>query len=216
MFYAIIYSLFLGFGITLGAALYGWIDHNATSATTCQSNVSPWFRFLLVPMFTIGLALINQAKISQLPAMIVISGGGYVVNYFSGKHFSNAAEFTSTIGCFMIGFLSNLYSRIGRTFLGKRMNPGMAVVNMLPGIFVQVPSGIASQGSLLAGINTADAIVNSNHTTSSNTSSNEFSSTSLSFGIVMVQVAIGISVGLFAATIAVYPFGKKRTGLFTL
>ncbi|OWB85490.1 hypothetical protein B5S33_g4158 [[Candida] boidinii] len=216
MFYAIIYSLFLGFGITLGAALYGWIDHNATSATTCESNVSPWFRFLLVPMFTIGLALINQAKISQLPAMIVISGGGYVVNYFSGKHFSNAAEFTSTIGCFMIGFLSNLYSRIGRTFLGKRMNPGMAVVNMLPGIFVQVPSGIASQGSLLAGINTADAIVNSNHTTSSNTSSNEFSSTSLSFGIVMVQVAIGISVGLFAATIAVYPFGKKRTGLFTL
>ncbi|OWB74647.1 hypothetical protein B5S31_g4459 [[Candida] boidinii] len=215
MFYAIIYSLFLGFGITLGAALYGWIDSNATSATTCQSNVSPWFRFLLVPMFTIGLALINQAKISQLPAMIVISGGGYVVNYFSGKHFINAAEFTSTIGCFIIGFLSNLYSRIGKTFLGKRMNPGMAVVNMLPGIFVQVPSGIASQGSLLAGINTADAIVNKNGTSTS-TNSNAFSSTSLSFGIVMVEVAIGISVGLFAATIAVYPFGKKRTGLFTL
>jgi hypothetical protein len=36
---------------------------------------------------------------------------------------------------------------------------------------------------------------------------------SLGFG--MIQVAIGITVGLFIAALVVYPFGKKRTGLFS-
>ncbi|CDK27613.1 unnamed protein product [Kuraishia capsulata CBS 1993] len=206
MFYAIIYSLFLGFGITLGAALYGWIDHGATSETVCSTahQISPWYRFLLVPMFAIGLALVNQARWQQLPPMVIIAGGAYVVSYFSGLHFSNATEFTSAIGAFMCGLLANLYSRIRK---------GVAVTAMLPAIFVIVPSGIASQGSLLSGINTANEIVNS--TTGSTTTSTSSSST-LSFGVVMIQVSIGISVGLFAATIAIYPLGKKRTGLFTL
>ncbi|ODV93940.1 hypothetical protein PACTADRAFT_51686 [Pachysolen tannophilus NRRL Y-2460] len=205
MFYAIIYSLFLGFGITLGAALYGWLDESATSDTTCTqiTQISPWFRFLFVPLFAIGLALINQARLSQLPVMVVIAGGGYVVTYFAGKHFSDATEFTSAMGAFVIGILGNLYSRVGR---------GMAVAAMLPAIFVQVPSGIASQSSLLSGVETANDLVG-NDTSSSSSSS---SGTSLSFGVTMVEVSIGISVGLFAAAIVVYPFGKKSTGLFTL
>ena len=35
----------------------------------------------------------------------------------------------------------------------------------------------------------------------------------LGFG--MVQVAIGITVGLFMAALVVYPFGKRRSGLFS-
>lgn len=204
MFYAIIYSLFLGFGITLGAALYGWIDHNATSETTCSHQISPWFRFLFVPMFTIGLGLINQARLFQLPVMLIISCSGYVVNYFAGQHFSNSTEFTAAISSFVIGVLGNLYSRVFK---------GIAVSAMLPAIFVQVPSGIASQSSLLAGVQNADNIVNHNGTTSSTSSD---STSGISFGITMIQVAIGISVGLFASTIAVYPFGKRSTSVFTL
>ncbi|ODV73195.1 threonine/serine exporter family protein [Cyberlindnera jadinii NRRL Y-1542] len=204
MFYAIIYSLFLGFGITLGAALYGWIDHNATSETTCSHQISPWCRFLFVPMFTIGLGLINQARLFQLPVMLIISCSGYVVNYFAGQHFSNSTEFTAAISSFVIGVLGNLYSRVFK---------GIAVSAMLPAIFVQVPSGIASQSSLLAGVQNADNIVNHNGTTSSTSSD---STSGISFGITMIQVAIGISVGLFASTIAVYPFGKRSTSVFTL
>jgi hypothetical protein len=37
MVYAIIYSLFLGYGITIGTAIYGLFDSNATSATTCSN-----------------------------------------------------------------------------------------------------------------------------------------------------------------------------------
>lgn len=204
MFYAIIYSLFLGFGITLGAALFGWIYHDATNETTCAKSISPWYRFIFVPCFSIGLGLINQARWSQLPVMTAISCCGYVVTYFSGKHFSNSTEFTSSMAAFVIGILGNLYSRVWK---------GFAVSAMLPAIFVQVPSGIASQSSLLAGVKSANQIVNNGTST---TVVKEDVSGSMSFGITMIQVSIGISVGLFASTLFVYPFGKKRTGLFTL
>lgn len=204
MFYAIIYSLFLGFGITLGAALYGWIDKGATNVTVCPTSHqldSKW-RILFVPLFTACLGLINQAEWKQLPVMIFISSTAYIATFFAGKHFLSVTEFTACIGAFIIGILGNLYSRIGK---------GMAVSAMLPAIFVQVPSGIALQSSLLAGVQSANKITHSNSTTLSGTSSN-----SLSFGVTMVEVAIGISVGLFAAALCVYPLGKKKTGLFAL
>lgn len=32
----------------------------------------------------------------------------------------------------------------------------------------------------------------------------------------MIQIAIGITVGLFMSALLVYPMGKKRSGLWTL
>lgn len=204
MFYAIIYSLFLGFGITLGAALYGWVDSGATDAATCPDGhaIDDKWRIFFVPLFSVCLGLINQARFSQLPVMTIITGISYTGTYFAGKHFSNVTEFTAAIGAFIIGVLGNMYSRIGK---------GMAVSAMLPAIFVQVPSGIASKSTLLAGVDTANKITNS-----SSSSSDSTDLSSLSFGATMVEVSIGISVGLFAAAIIVYPFGKRRSGLFTL
>jgi hypothetical protein len=34
-------------------------------------------------------------------------------------------------------------------------------------------------------------------------------------GFSMIQVAIGITVGLFLSALIVYPFGKRRSGLFS-
>ncbi|RCK65408.1 Pheromone-regulated membrane protein 10 [Candida viswanathii] len=136
MFYAIIYSLFLGFGITLGAALYGWIDHNATSDNSCEAghNIDDKWRILFVPLYASLLGLLNQARWTELPVMVIIAGVGYIGTYFAGKHFSQVTEFTACIGAFIIGILGNMYSRMWK---------GMAVSAMLPAIFVQVPSGIA-------------------------------------------------------------------------
>ncbi|CAI1509392.1 hypothetical protein SEUBUCD646_0J01050 [Saccharomyces eubayanus] len=205
MFYAIIYSLFLGFGITLGSALFGWMYTNATNQISCPQIISPWFRFLFVPAFTISISLLNQAHISQLPVMVFISCSGYVVTYWAGKHFENSTEFTAALAAFVIGVMGNLYSRIWK---------GLAVSAMLPAIFVQVPSGIASQNSLLSGLQSANTIVNRNGSTA--TSSTSDPSSSMSFGMTMIQVCVGISVGLFASSLFVYPFGKKKTGLFSL
>lgn len=207
MFYAIIYSLFLGFGITLGAALYGWVDSSATDKATCDDghSIDDKWRILFVPLFSTCLGLINQARWRQIPVMVVIASIGYIGTYFAGKHFQEVTEFTAAIGAFIIGILGNMYSRIWK---------GMAVSAMLPAIFVQVPSGIASKSTLLSGIDSANQITHSNSSTTTSTSSTDVSS--LSFGATMVEVSIGISVGLFAAALVVYPFGKRKTSLFTL
>lgn len=204
MFYAIIYSLLLGFGITLGSAIYGWIDPGAVSEVTCPSQLNPWWRFLFVPLFTIGLALVNQSSLRQLPPMVVISGAGYAAQYFANKRLTNASGLTSAIGAFVIGILGNMYSRIGH---------GLAFAAMLPAIFVQVPSGVAAQGSLMSGIENANSIVT--NTTQPQTSNGTLNLQSLNVGMTMIQVSIGISVGLFVATLVVYPFGKTKSGLFT-
>ncbi|CAN6607105.1 hypothetical protein TRVA0_003S02454 [Trichomonascus vanleenenianus] len=216
MFYAIIYSLFLGFGISLGAAIYGWIDRDAPSSTQCARVVDPWWKFLLIPLFAIFIAQVNQANLRQLPIMTLISSAGYAVTYFLRAKVSGSSDFVSAVGAFVIGLLGNMYSRFGH---------GLAFAAMLPAIFVQVPNAVASQGSFLAGIENANSIVNGTRTvvTASNgatvtqtlAATPTSSAATMSLGTTMVQVCIGITVGLFVATLVIYPFGKKRSGLFT-
>ena len=74
MVYALIYSLFLGYGITIGSVIYGYIDENAVSSVHCSTG-SEWylhrpgqdFYILFVFPFTICLCAINQAKWRQTP-----------------------------------------------------------------------------------------------------------------------------------------------------
>jgi uncharacterized membrane protein YjjB (DUF3815 family) len=92
---------------------------------------------------------------------------------------------------------------------------------MLPAIFVQVPSGLSVQGSLVSGLTSADQIVRNqtgNATTLSSAevgSSTTINSIALDVGFSVVQIAIGITVGLFLAALIVYPLGKRRSGLFS-
>ncbi|KAI1451923.1 DUF1212-domain-containing protein [Annulohypoxylon moriforme] len=152
MVYAIIYSLFLGFGITVGTALYGLMDPKATSATTCLNPIPTYYRFLFVPLFTMCLAFVNQAKWKQMPVMVVIAFAGHVVNFFSSPKFAASPQIANTLGAFTVGVLANLYSRLRH---------GVAAAALLPAIFVQVPSGLAATGSLLSGLSTANELNNS-------------------------------------------------------
>jgi uncharacterized membrane protein YjjP (DUF1212 family) len=152
MVYAIIYSLFLGYGITIGTALYGLMDSDATSATTCNNPITNYWKWLFVPAFTLCLTVINQAKWKQTPVMLFIAFAGYIVNFFSTKHFPSSPQISNTLGALAVGVLGNLYSR---------MRHGLAAAALLPAIFVQVPSGLAASGSLLAGLSSADQITNS-------------------------------------------------------
>lgn len=226
MVYAIIYSLFLGYGITVGVTIYGLMDGNANSNTSCP----PWpisnpyiQRFPFVVAMTIWIVVINQGKFKQAPVMMVIAFVGYVVNYFSTKRIGSNSEVANTLGAFVIGILGNLYSRLWH---------GHAATAILPAIFVLVPSGLAASGSLISGIASADQI-RSNVTAPKNESSTggsgggggggsqagvvsmtaDTSVFNLGFG--MIQVAIGITVGLFMAALVVYPYGKRRSGLFS-
>jgi uncharacterized membrane protein YjjB (DUF3815 family) len=103
----------------------------------------------------------------------------------------------------------------------RRVGYGLAAAAMLPAIFVQVPSGLAVSGSLVSGITSADQITG-NATNGSTTvdaatiaAGGGLNSIAFNVGYSVIQVAIGITVGLFLSAIVVYPFGKKRSGLFS-
>lgn len=283
MVYAIIYSLFLGFGITIGTVLYGMMDSNATSRTSCHDPMSTNFYYLFVPAFALCLMVVNQAKYKQMPSMTVIAFIGWVVNFHSSKYFKSSAQVSNTLGALAIGIAANVHARFGRhvenwsldmwenklrphfvkvrklyqrkthgpvrtpkverseydpTYNGslpasrassvsefiphtRKIGYGLAAAAMLPAIFVQVPSGLSVQGSLVSGLTSADQIVR-NSTGNATTinpaevgSSTTINSIALDVGFSVVQIAIGITVGLFLAALIVYPLGKRRSGLFS-
>ncbi|CEJ57421.1 hypothetical protein PMG11_06115 [Penicillium brasilianum] len=224
MVYAIIYSLFLGFGITIGTAVYGLLDSQASTEYTCPASpISNEYlqRFPFVLLFTACLAIVNHAKWKQIPVMMVISFAGYVVSYFSSKRFSSNTQVSNALGAFVIGVMGNVYSRVRH---------GLAAAAMLPAIFVLVPSGLAASGSLISGITAAEEMTRSPHAVVANGTQgfvdaaktlSAAEARNQNYGVVfdiaygMVQVAIGTTVGLFLAALVVYPLGKKRSGLFS-
>lgn len=215
MVYAIIYSLFLGYGITVGTTIYGLIDPNATSALTCPST-GAWGneyvqRFPFVAAFVLCLLVINQGRWKQAPVMLFIAESGYIVTYFVTQRIGTSSQVANTVGAFTIGMMGNLYSRLWH---------GHAATSILPGIFVLVPSGLAASGPLISGIRSADETRDNvssaiNHTsyTVYSVESSQLYTADLGFG--MVEVSIGITVGLFIAALMIYPFGKRRSGLFS-
>ena len=214
MVYAVLYSLFLGFGITIGTTLYGAIDKGATSQTTCDVTMPFWFKWIFVPPFTLAIIYINQAKGKQMPIMVGIAFVGYMVNYWSAQRFASNAQVANTLGALAIGLMGNLYSRLRH---------GLAAAALLPAIFVQVPSGLSAGASLVSGVTSANQITKNNGSVANGTTT--VSTTDLGAGDVnsmvfnvaysIIQVATGITVGLFLSALIVYPFGKKRSGLFS-
>lgn len=241
MVYAIIYSLFLGFGIAIGSDVYFLLDpaarktmyvpldtqtevsgtfiadnstmmapwsgtfsfHNGTANTlsvgtiNCerqpdwpwyQQPMTPWLNFLFVPLFSILLCLNNLQpwKTKELPVMIIIACVGYVANMTANHFIFSRSDVVSAIGSFVIGILGNAYSRIFR---------GTAFTAMAVAVLFLVPSGMAMAGGLAMTYKGSDGDLYSN---------------GLSIGFRMVQVAIGITVGLFGSGLVVYSFGRRK------
>ena len=104
------------------------------------------------------------------------------------------------MGAFTIGTVGNLYSRLWH---------GHAATAILPGIFTIVSSGLAATGAIISGLTYSNAVLDGDV---KDLGPEDMSLTGLGLG--MVQVAIGLSVGLFISAVVVYPYGKQRSGLF--
>ncbi|KAG8705603.1 hypothetical protein FRC08_001582 [Ceratobasidium sp. 394] len=248
MVYAIVYSLFLGFSLTIGSDLYFLVDvgarhrrEQATQALDSQTiihgtfksdntsifpfngtfvfkNVTanlpsnsyyqakgcyrdsnwPWYLrtlpewtlFFLVPLFSLfgSFASMQPLRSVQLPVMVFISCAAFAANKAANRYIFDRSDVVSAIGAFVVGVLGNLYSRVFR---------GTAFVVMVNGIGFLIPSGIAAAGGLAQNYRGSD--------------SDQYSS-GLSLGFRMVQVAIGITVGLFGSGLIVYSFGSRKRG----
>ncbi|KAK0494937.1 DUF1212-domain-containing protein [Armillaria luteobubalina] len=206
MFYAVIYSLFLGFGLSIGAEAYekitthsvvGVTDYKCTlshdpEGAWWQRTPSGWWYFLIVPMFASGLCLRNYMPWNrrELYLGVAIASVGWVTNHFTATKFVNQSDISAAVGAFAVGFVANLY---GRFFSGN------AFVIMIAGILFQVPSGFGN-GGLLTFV--------SEQASGSSTSYISGFQTALQ----LISVAIGLTVGLGLALFVVHPIQSRRRG----
>ncbi|KAM0746733.1 DUF1212-domain-containing protein [Meredithblackwellia eburnea MCA 4105] len=201
--YSILYSLFLGFGLGMGAEVYQRITGLSIAGAqdyTCSALRvdAPWYRatipqkyyILSIPIFLLMLALRNGQPLfrKETPIMILIGASGFTANFFGGKAFPNRSDISSALGSFTVGFLGNVYGKINRS-----TSP---FVVMVVGVLVQLPSGLSASGGLL--------------TFASSDSSSASYSAGFTTAESLVSVAIGLTVGLFLAAAVVNIFGGGR------
>ncbi|KAI3617343.1 hypothetical protein CBS9595_003252 [Malassezia furfur] len=192
-----------------------------------------WWGFLTVPFYSIMLSSRNQAKITrkEFPVMVAISCAGWVVANFakltdmnhSGTRASATANYLTkqialvgAMGSFTVGVLSNLY---GRFFDGR------SFVVAVPGVLFQLPTGLASGN--INFITYAQSSSNDTDTSSSSSSSSaQLNSTmsnysevtdGFSIGAQLLNVSLGMTIGLFCSTIFMHFLSGRRnrgTGMF--
>ncbi|KAH9847729.1 DUF1212-domain-containing protein [Lenzites betulinus] len=212
--FSCIYSLFLGFGLAIGATAYSKITHHTLAGSddlTCGSSHDPngpwwqrtpslWWAFLTVPAYSLFLSLRNHApwKRRELYLLVVISCIGWVTNHFTGTRFPNQSDISAAAGALAVGFVANIY---GRFFNGN------AFVIMITGILFQLPSGLAN-GGLFTFVQAQE----------SGSSSNEAYLSGFQTALQLISVSIGLTVGLGISLVLVHPIQSRRrgTGMFSL
>lgn len=211
--YALMYSLFLGFGLAIGAEVYekmtglpvfGPEDYLCASS---HSN-APWYRktpsqhwaFLTVPMFSLFLSLRNQAPwyCKEFAVLVAIACIGWVTNHFVGAKFPNQSEISAAVGAFAVGVTANIYGRFFR---------GNAFAVMITGILLQLPSGLGSGGLLHFASQQA-----------SGSSSSASYLTGFQVALQLISVSVGLTVGLSISLVLVFPIQsrKRKSGVFSL
>ncbi|KIY49341.1 DUF1212-domain-containing protein [Fistulina hepatica ATCC 64428] len=185
MVYALIYTLFLGFGLQIGSDFYLFQQDIVDGCYRPKSF--PWFlqpfpywcAFFIVPVFSLlsSLANLQPLRSKQLPIMVVISCCSYASNKVANHYIFNRSDIVSAIGAFTVGLLGNIYSR--------KMG-GTAFTSMVTGVLFLVPSGLSQAGGITANGNGID------------------------IGGAMIAVTIGITVGLFMSQALVYMFGSRK------
>ncbi|OAX39469.1 DUF1212-domain-containing protein [Rhizopogon vinicolor AM-OR11-026] len=210
--YALMYSLFLGFGLSIGAELYQTVGgHGIYGATdySCgeshssdgpwwQRTPSLWWAFLTVPSYSLFLSLRFGAVLRQkeLLLLVAISCIGWVTNHFVGTKFPNQSDISAAVGAFAVGFVSNLY---GRFFEGN------AFVVMITGILFQLPSGLGNGGLF-------------NFVSDQTSGSSSSYSSGFDTALQLISTGIGLTVGLGISLVVVHPIQSRRraAGVFSL
>ncbi|KAI8372328.1 hypothetical protein EDC96DRAFT_438880 [Choanephora cucurbitarum] len=201
MVYAIIYAFLLGYGVSMGSSLYILMDKSVTTidtdvckqasnAATCISSESQWFNFLLVPLFALAYCFFLRARPPRWPTMIFVSACTYTINYALACWAHAPSQLLQVVPALGLGLIGNLLTKI----TGK-----MTFDAMLLGVFYLVPSSLGIRGAIGLFGGTED-------------SSNQ----GAGFALAMIESSIGITLGLFLATLIVYPKGTQHTPLMSL
>ncbi|KAF8941575.1 hypothetical protein EDD21DRAFT_363453 [Dissophora ornata] len=189
LFYAVIFSLLLGYGLTIGASLWNLIDPSSTPAAVtelCPESLDAKWNILFVPAFAITLNISLKAHPRQWPLAMVLSVLGYVISYATATWGGAKTEVSSALASFAIGFCGNIY---------QRMTHQLTFQAVICAVFFLVPGSMGLKGAMAWFTDDMAGGVN--------------------FALQMVVTAIAISVGLFASALVVYPMGKARSAQMT-
>ncbi|KAI7824782.1 hypothetical protein BC939DRAFT_396390, partial [Gamsiella multidivaricata] len=189
LFYAIVFSLLLGYGLTIGASLWNLIDPSSLPAAVtgvCPETLDAKWNVLFVPVFAIALNIYLKAHPRQWVLATILSILGYMVSYSTSTWAGARTEVSSALASFSIGFCGNIYQRVTHQLTFQ------AVVCA---VFFLVPGSLGLKGAMALFTDDMAGGVN--------------------FALQMVITAIAISVGLFASALVVYPMGKSRSAQMT-
>ncbi|KAI8137426.1 hypothetical protein BJV82DRAFT_525347 [Fennellomyces sp. T-0311] len=179
--YALIYALFIGYGLEIGTSIYDAVDPSSspTDFDTCISTMPHWLYIVMFPFVAISMATTLGATMDQWPSMICCSAIGFGTTMITSKVITNY-QIVGTISAFSVGLFGNLYLKV---------TGDLALVPLSCGIVLLVPGSVGIQGAYYL-IRQDDQ--------------------GTSFAIQMVVASLGIAVGLFTATLLVYPKGKRQ------
>ncbi|KAF8934523.1 hypothetical protein BGZ58_005645 [Dissophora ornata] len=189
LFFAVIFSLLLGYGLTIGASIWTLFDHTSTDSGPNQCSappLDPKWNILFVPLFAISLNIWLKAHPRQWPLATVLSIVGFVVSYVCSTYAGATTDVSSALAAFAIGLLGNIY---------QRWTKQLSFQAVVCAVFFLVPGSMGLKGAMSMFTDDMTGGIN--------------------FAIQMVITAIAISVGLFASALVVYPMGKTRSAQMT-
>ncbi|KAI0347819.1 DUF1212-domain-containing protein [Trametopsis cervina] len=175
-------------------------DKNPFLFKGCYRNPAwPWYRqqfpwwtlLFLVPLYATCSSVANLQRVRsvQLPVMVLFSCASYATTKIITAYVTDHVAVVSAFGAIVVGLCGNIWSRLGG---------GTAFTSMITGVLFLVPSAIGSGGGLISNYRTA---------------AQQYSDT-FQLGLRMIQVASGVTIGLFVAQILVYALGRRKNAAY--
>ncbi|KAI8825000.1 uncharacterized protein EV422DRAFT_240947 [Fimicolochytrium jonesii] len=189
LFHALFTAMLLGFGMSVGPLLIDSENKDMNRSATCTNFPSQYWFFLFYPMMAVAICIFFQARPKQWPIMIFVSVLGFVTYFFLNKVDSmknNGGQIPMVLSALAIGLASNIYARISHD---------LAVAPILSGILLLVPGSLGVRSTLgFLGI-TAGSGTN--------------------FAFQMLIIGLSITIGLFVATLLVWPIRGPKLKYMT-
>ncbi|KAK3839081.1 MAG: hypothetical protein JOS17DRAFT_679233 [Linnemannia elongata] len=136
MFYALMYAFFLGFGLTIGAELWGYVRHTEpASPDACRHSINRWWYFLIYPAVSASINIVFNAHFRQWFGMTLVTSVGLVFTLF----LKSGPQITAAIAAFAVGVTGQLYGRV----TGQ-----LSYVPLLSGVLLLVPGSVGVRGIL--------------------------------------------------------------------
>ncbi|KAJ3019500.1 hypothetical protein HKX48_002033 [Thoreauomyces humboldtii] len=189
MFHALFTAMLLGFGMSVGPLLWEKSVSQERSVNCGLQPVNQLWIIAIFPVMSIAICIFFQAKPRQWMVMSVASVVGWVMSHFLNQIpalSKSGGQIPSALAAFAIGLVSNVYARLTHD---------VAVAPILAGILLLVPGSLGVRSTLgFLGANTSNGT---------------------NFAFEMLIVGISITIGLFVATLLVWPIRGPKLRYMT-